>query len=441
MNRSQANALVEAALKSGRIVQADHDMRLSQIKAAASDQDIDMVVRDLQPPAQMPTTTSIPPVTPGAPPATGQQPWPLVNYGPGQVQGQTAAAAAELSKVAASSGKWIGGIVGLVVVISVIVPIVGVIIGLVSAKDSFDSFGDLTDPVDETTYLPGQAPGENGVNLHTIDGFDAMVAGLEAETGGTSVFSAVIYPRYAVLEVPEGPTGKRYRNYYWDGHSMALQDFKSTTDDPRIDLATFDAGCHGDAARGRPRPDRRPGQLVRQHRQHADRREPAARGLRQQRLRRGRLHPGRARRHHHLREHVPRVGASGYRHHVSIDHPVVVMGVSGSGKSTVGAALAGRLRVPFEDADDLHPSANIAKMSRGEPLDDSDRYPWLELIGMWLVNHADGGVIACSALKRKYRDQMRGHLPRWSSCCSPVTARRSNDARLRDLGTSCRRHC
>ena len=96
---------------------------------------------------------------------------------------------------------------------------------------------------------------------------------------------------------------------------------------------------------------------------------------------------------------------------MSIDHPIVVMGVSGSGKSTVGAVLAGRLGVPFEDADDLHPSANIAKMSRGEPLDDDDRWPWLELIGMWLVNHADGGVIACSALKRKYRDQMRGHLP------------------------------
>ncbi|WP_036564095.1 gluconokinase [Nocardioides halotolerans] len=93
------------------------------------------------------------------------------------------------------------------------------------------------------------------------------------------------------------------------------------------------------------------------------------------------------------------------------DHPVVVMGVSGSGKSTVGAALAGRWRVPYEDADDLHPQANIDKMSRGEPLDDHDRHPWLERIGEWLVAHEGGGVIACSALKRKYRDQLRHHCP------------------------------
>jgi gluconokinase len=87
------------------------------------------------------------------------------------------------------------------------------------------------------------------------------------------------------------------------------------------------------------------------------------------------------------------------------------MGVSGSGKSTVGAALAGRLRVPFADADDLHPSANVDKMARGEALDDDDRSPWLELVGAWLVEHESGGVVACSALKRRYRDQLRGHLP------------------------------
>jgi gluconokinase len=91
--------------------------------------------------------------------------------------------------------------------------------------------------------------------------------------------------------------------------------------------------------------------------------------------------------------------------------PIVVMGVSGSGKSTVGAALAQRLRMPFADGDDLHPPANIAKMSAGQPLDDEDRYPWLEAIGQWLADHHDGGVMSCSALKRKYRDQMRRHCP------------------------------
>jgi gluconokinase len=90
---------------------------------------------------------------------------------------------------------------------------------------------------------------------------------------------------------------------------------------------------------------------------------------------------------------------------------LVVMGVSGSGKSTVGAALAQRLGVPFADADDLHPAANIAKMTRGEPLDDHDRHPWLEIIGRWLADHPGGGVVSCSALKRKYRDQLRQHVP------------------------------
>jgi gluconokinase len=89
---------------------------------------------------------------------------------------------------------------------------------------------------------------------------------------------------------------------------------------------------------------------------------------------------------------------------------IVAMGVSGSGKSTVGAALAQRLRVPFADADDFHPAANIAKMTAGEALNDIDRHPWLEAIGEWLEAHREtGGVMSCSALKRKYRDQLRHH--------------------------------
>jgi gluconokinase len=92
--------------------------------------------------------------------------------------------------------------------------------------------------------------------------------------------------------------------------------------------------------------------------------------------------------------------------------PIVIMGVSGSGKSTVGAALAQRLRVPFADADDFHPEANVAKMSAGHALNDDDRHPWLDAIGDWLANHCgEGGVMSCSALKRKYRDQLRKHCP------------------------------
>jgi gluconokinase len=84
------------------------------------------------------------------------------------------------------------------------------------------------------------------------------------------------------------------------------------------------------------------------------------------------------------------------------------MGVSGSGKSTVGAALARRLGVAFADADSFHPAANVAKMAAGTPLDDDDRRPWLDAVGQWLADH-DDGVMTCSALKRRYRDQLRSH--------------------------------
>jgi gluconokinase len=89
---------------------------------------------------------------------------------------------------------------------------------------------------------------------------------------------------------------------------------------------------------------------------------------------------------------------------------IVVMGVTGSGKSTVGAALAERLGVPFGDADDFHSAANVAKMASGAPLDDDDRLPWLQAIGAWLATHT-GAVASCSALKRTYRDILREAAP------------------------------
>ena len=91
---------------------------------------------------------------------------------------------------------------------------------------------------------------------------------------------------------------------------------------------------------------------------------------------------------------------------------IVVMGVSGAGKSTVGKVIAVRLDCPFRDADSFHPPANIAKMSSGQPLTDEDRWPWLRAIAAWIAEHRAAGttcVVTCSALKRVYRDIVTEH--------------------------------
>ncbi|WP_284980360.1 gluconokinase [Arthrobacter sp. fls2-241-R2A-200] len=91
---------------------------------------------------------------------------------------------------------------------------------------------------------------------------------------------------------------------------------------------------------------------------------------------------------------------------------IVIMGVCGAGKSTVGAALAQRLGAKFVDSDSLHPRANVHKMTQGIPLTDEDRWPWLTLVGDELAApHPDGIVVACSALKRAYRDAIRDTAP------------------------------
>jgi gluconokinase len=85
----------------------------------------------------------------------------------------------------------------------------------------------------------------------------------------------------------------------------------------------------------------------------------------------------------------------------------VIMGVSGCGKSSVGAALADRLTGVYIDGDDLHPAANIAKMGAGVPLTDADRWPWLDRVGECLARAEVTALIGCSALKRAYRDRIR----------------------------------
>jgi gluconokinase len=104
---------------------------------------------------------------------------------------------------------------------------------------------------------------------------------------------------------------------------------------------------------------------------------------------------------------------------------VVVMGVSGSGKTTVGKGIAERLHWRFQEGDELHPRANVEKMSRGEPLTDEDRWPWLEAIGGWLDTRGDAGesaVLTCSALRRTYRDLLRSGRPGVRFCHVDVDA-------------------
>lgn len=102
---------------------------------------------------------------------------------------------------------------------------------------------------------------------------------------------------------------------------------------------------------------------------------------------------------------------------LSAAQAVIVMGVSGCGKSSVGEALASRLGLPFIEGDALHPESNVAKMAAGTPLTDEDRWPWLTVIGERMadaLSRGEGIVVSCSALKKIYREHLRaatgGHL-------------------------------
>lgn len=239
-DRHDAVKLVEDAVKAGRIVQADHDMRVDQLKRAQTMQDIDLVVRDLRAPAPTAPTTIAPvpgiPTGQQPPPSvvstSGAQPWPLVNYGPASHE------VADIATVVGKSGsRAIGGIIAAIVLVSVVVPIAGVVIAFVSSRNSFPDFGSIG-PSDDSTYAPGEAPGKNGINVHTVEGFNDLVSALKDKTGNTYAFSAVIYPRYAVLEVPTG-TNERYEDFYWDGE-LSANDIKGSTTDDQFDLSLVD---------------------------------------------------------------------------------------------------------------------------------------------------------------------------------------------------------
>jgi gluconokinase len=90
---------------------------------------------------------------------------------------------------------------------------------------------------------------------------------------------------------------------------------------------------------------------------------------------------------------------------------IVVMGVSGCGKSSLGAALASALKLPLIEGDDFHPPANVEKMHTGIALTDADRTGWLDTLGEQLASRTGGAVLTCSALKRAYRERLRTAVP------------------------------
>ena len=110
------------------------------------------------------------------------------------------------------------------------------------------------------------------------------------------------------------------------------------------------------------------------------------------------------------RDMSPRAECSGDKGSMTYSKNIVVFGVSGAGKTTVGQRLADALHRPFADADDFHPPESVRKMSASIPLTDSDRFPWLQSVRDWMDRQNDEGngtVVACSALKRAYRDALR----------------------------------
>ena len=118
---------------------------------------------------------------------------------------------------------------------------------------------------------------------------------------------------------------------------------------------------------------------------------------------------------------------------------IVVAGVSGVGKTTVGLALAAKLGTAFVDADALHPDANVLKMASGTPLADEDRWPWLAVVGQTLASAPDAGmVVACSALRCAYRDVIRTAAPTatFAPLCTPIPQPSASGSRS-GLGTSC----
>ena len=206
-DRDAAIEVVEAAWADGQIVEADRDKRVEELLRAQTIQEIKTYTHDLQPPAKDPsglprpaygTATTVATVRPDvAVPTTGR------------------------------TGSRLACGLLLLIPLGLVAAVVGIIAAVVSAVSSSDVLD------------PGESPGVGEVNALSAEGYAELIADLEEETGSSTVFEAVLYPKYAVLQVPVDDTTTRYEYRYWDG-SLDEASSKSTTDYSRFDLRDVD---------------------------------------------------------------------------------------------------------------------------------------------------------------------------------------------------------
>jgi hypothetical protein len=209
-DRDAAIDLVEAAWAQGRIVEADRDKRVQELRRAQTLADIEMFVHDLRPAVPAPRAT------PG--------PAPAVPYGP-PVPAWSVPSSEELTRQNRPGRAAL--VVPLVVVLVVAVAVVGGIVATVGA-------------IDEQVSSPSAQPQE-ARNVLTPGGYRDLVAAVRERTGSTTVFMAVLYPTYAVVEVPVDARTRREEYWYWNGRELTRNDNRSTASFGRYDLSAIDA--------------------------------------------------------------------------------------------------------------------------------------------------------------------------------------------------------
>jgi hypothetical protein len=226
-DRDAAIEVVEAAWADGQIIEADRDKRVEELLRAQTLGEIQMLTHDLQPPAAAPAPVPVEAVPVESPPLVSPA---GVDYGaPMPLTDPSATTARPVTFPKALL------LVPLVVALVIGISVVGGIVALVREVD--DGIESVTD---SPSYAPGVEPEKGDVNVISAAGYADLVAAVKEETGGTQAFSAVLYPTYAVVELPADVTTQREKYYYWDGRDLNNQDANGTSSADRFDLSTID---------------------------------------------------------------------------------------------------------------------------------------------------------------------------------------------------------